>query len=149
MMPRAVKGRAVVQSWILREPALCLGIPVYAFAALLFPLHLGWTGASVLMLGGYLVVAGGLFTLADVLTHRGFYRRWQEIAVQSVLSLMTIALPALLAFAVGQAFDRSEEGLEDELCLMNGYASGSDSAEAEADDSLDVTPDCVTRPAEG
>jgi hypothetical protein len=31
---------------------------------------------------------------------------------------------------------------------MGGYARGSDSAEAEADDSLDVTPDCVGEPAE-
>jgi hypothetical protein len=137
-----------VQSWMLREPALCLGIPVYAFAALLFPLHLGWSGASLLVLAGYLVIAGTLFTLADVLTHRGFYRRWQEIVAQSVLSLLTIALPALLAFVVGQAFDRSEERFEDELCVMSGYAHGSDSAAAEADDSLDVTPDCVTGPFE-
>jgi hypothetical protein len=133
---------------MLREPALCLGIPVYAFAALLFPLHLGWSGASLLVMAGYLVVAGGLFTLADVLTHRGFYRRWQEIVAQALLSLLTVAVPALLAFAVGQAFDRSEENLEDELCAISGYAGGSDSAAAEADDSLDVTPDCVGTGAE-
>lgn len=137
-----------MQGWIFREPALCLGIPVYLFAALVFPLHLGWSGASYLALAGYLGVTGALFTAADVLTHRGFYRRWQEIVAQAVLSLLTIALPALLAFAVGQAFDRSEEGLEDELCAMSGYASGSDSAEAEADDAIDVTPDCVGEPAE-
>lgn len=137
-----------MQSWILREPALCLGIPVYAFAALLFPLHLGWSGASLLVLAGYVAIAGSLFTLADVLTHRGFYRRWQEIVAQAVLSLLTIALPALLAFAFGQAFDRSEEGLEDELCAISGYSRGSDSAESEADDTLDVTPDCVGEPAE-
>lgn len=133
-----------MQSWILREPALCLGIPVYAFAAVLFPLHLGWSGASLVLLAVYVAIAGGLFTIADVLTHRGFYRRWHEIVAQGVLSLMTIAAPAVLAFAVGQAFDHSEERLEDELCVMGGYAGGSDSAAAEADDSLDVTPDCVS-----
>jgi membrane-bound ClpP family serine protease len=132
-----------VQSWILREPALCLGIPVYAFAAVLFPLHLGWSGASIVLLAAYVAIAGGLFTLADVLTHPGFYRRWPEIVTQGVLSLMTIAVPALLAFAIGQVFDHSEEKLEDELCQMSGYVRGLDTAAAEADDSFDVTPDCV------
>jgi hypothetical protein len=132
-----------MQGWIFREPALCLGIPVYLFAALVFPLHLGWSGASYLALAGYLGVTGALFTSADVLTHRGFYRRWQEICAQAVLSLLTVSLPAVLVFSIGQMFDRSEEDMEDELCAMSGYVSGSDAAEEEVDDAIDVTPDCV------
>ena len=132
-----------MQGWIFREPALCLGIPVYLFAALLFPLHLGWSGASFLALAGYLAIAGALFTGADVLTQRGFYRRWQEVCAQSVLTLLTLSLPAVLVFSIGQMFDRSEEGMEDELCAMSGYAGGSDAPEVEADDAIDVTPDCV------
>lgn len=133
-----------MQSWIFREPALCLGFPVYLFAAFLFPLHLGWSGASYLALVGYLGVAGVLFTTADVLMQRGFYREWQEVCAQTVLTLLTISLPAVLFFSLGQVFDRSEEQMEDELCAMSGYAGGSDAAEVEADDAIDMTPDCVT-----
>ena len=132
-----------MQRWMFREPALCLGLPVYLCAGFLFPLNLGWGGASYLTLAGYLAVAGALFTAGDVATQRGFYRRWPEICAQSVLTLLTISLPAVLLFTVGQAFDRSEEGMEDELCAMSGYAGGSDSAAEEIDDSVDPTPDCV------
>lgn|SRR6478609_5261716 len=132
-----------MQRWMFREPALCLGLPVYLCAGFLFPLNLGWNGASYLTLAGYLALAVALFTTADVFTQRGFYRRWPEICAQSVLTLLTISLPALLLFSVGQAFDRSEERMEDELCAMSGYAGGSDAAAEEADDSVDPTPDCV------
>jgi hypothetical protein len=128
---------------MFREPALCLGLPVYLCAGFLFPLHLGWSGTSYVVLAGYLALACALFTTADVLTQRGFYRRWQEVCAQSVLTLLTISLPALLLFSVGQAFDRSEEGMEDELCAMSGYRGGSDALVEEADDSVDPTPDCI------
>jgi hypothetical protein len=92
----------------------------------LFPLNLGWGGASYLALGGYLLVAGVLFTAADVMTQRGFYRHWHDVCAQSVLTLLTISLPAVLLFSIGQMFDRSEERMEDELCAMSGYPGGSD-----------------------
>lgn len=133
-----------MQRWMFREPALCLGFPVYLCAGFLFPLHLGWSGASYLALLGYLALAGGLFTAADSMNQRGFYRRWQEVCAQAVLTLLTISLPAVLVFSIGQAFDRSEEGMEDELCTMSGYAGGSDLPVEELDDSVDPTPDCVT-----
>lgn len=132
-----------MQGWMFREPALCLGFPVYICAGFVFPLHLGWSGASYVTLAGYLALACALFTAADVIAHRGFYRRWPEICAQSVLTLLTISLPALLMFSIGQAFDRSEEGMEDELCEMSGYAGGSDALAEEADDSVDPTPDCL------
>ena len=132
-----------MQRWMFREPSLCLGFPVYLCAGFAFPLHLGWSGASYLVLAGYLALSGVLFTAADVATQRRFYRRWQEICAQSVLTLLTLSLPALLVFSIGQAFDRSEEDMEDELCAMSGYASGSDALVEEADDSVDPTPDCV------
>jgi hypothetical protein len=118
-------------------------LPVYLCAGFLFPLHLGWSGASYAALAGYLMLACALFTAADAMTQRGFYRRWQDVGAQSVLTLLTISLPALLLFSVGQSFDRSEEGMEDELCEMNGYPGGSDALVDEVDDSLDPTPDCV------
>ena len=132
-----------MQRWMFREPALCLGFPVYLCAGFLFPLHLGWSGASYVTLAGYLALAGALFTAADAFNQRGFYRRWQEICAQSVLTLLTISLPATLVFSVGQAFDRSEESMEDELCAMSGYPGGSDALVEEADDSVDPTPDCL------
>jgi hypothetical protein len=132
-----------MQRWMFREPALCLGFPVYLCAGFVFPLHLGWNGASYPTLAGYLALACVLFTAADVTMQRRFYRRWREIGAQSVLTLLTISLPALLLFSVGQVFDRSEEGMEDQLCAMSGYASGSDTLDEEADDSIDPTPDCA------
>jgi len=132
-----------MQRWMFREPALCLGFPVYLCAGFLFPLHLGWGGASYLAFAGYLALAVALFTTADVLTQRGFYRRWREVFAQAVLTLLTISVPAVLVFVIGQAFDRSEERMEDELCAMSGYAGGSDAIVEEADDSVDPTPDCV------
>jgi hypothetical protein len=130
---------------MFREPALCLGFPVYLCAGFLFPLNLGWGGASYLALGGYLLVAGVLFTAADVMTQRGFYRHWHDVCAQSVLTLLTISLPAVLLFSIGQMFDRSEERMEDELCAMNGYPGGSDAPDAEVDDAVDPTPDCAAR----
>jgi len=135
-----------MQRWMLREPALCLGAPVYLCAGFLFPLHLGWSGASYAMLAGYLALAGALFTAADAITQRGFYRRWQEICAQSVLTVLTISLPALLLFSIGQVFDQSEEGMEDELCELSGYPGGSDALTAEVDDAVDPTPDCIGEP---
>jgi hypothetical protein len=125
------------------EPALCLGLPVYLCAGFLFPLHLGWSGSSYLTLAGYLALACTLFTAADVMTQRGFYRRWPEVCAQSVLTLLSIAAPALLVFSIGQRFDSSEELMEDGLCAMSGYAGGSDALDEEVDDSVDPTPDCV------
>ena len=132
-----------MQRWMFREPALCLGFPVYLCAGFLFPLHLGWSGTSYALLAAYLALACALFTAADVMTQRGFYRRWPEIGAQSLLSLATISLPAVLLFSIGQTFDRSEERMEDQLCAMSGYAGGSDALAEEADDSVDPTPDCA------
>lgn len=132
-----------MQRWMFREPALCLGLPVYLCAGFLFPLHLGWSGAAFAVLAGYLAFACALFTAADVATQRGFYRGWQDVCAQSLLTLLTISLPAVLLFSLGQVFDRSEERMEDQLCAMEGYAGGSDGLVEEADDSVDPTPDCV------
>jgi hypothetical protein len=65
------------------------------------------------------------------------------LALALVNVLTVVAVPALLVFSIGQAFDRSEEGMEDELCAMSGYAGGSDALAEEADDSVDPTPDCA------
>ena len=130
-----------MQRLIFREPALCLGFPVYLSATIIFPLHLGWSGASYVALAAYLAVAGVLFSA--VLTQAGPSRRWREVCAQAVLTLLTISLPALLVFTIGQAFGRSEERMDDEVCAMSGYAGESDTATAEADDAIDVTPDCV------
>jgi len=135
-----------MQRWMFREPALCLGLPVYLSAAFLFPLHLGWSGASYLALGGYLAVAAALFTGADVMTQRGPFPRWPAVCSQALLPLLTISLPAVLLFSLGQAFDQSEEVMEDELCEMSGYAGGSDAAEVEVDDAIDMTVDCAAVP---
>ena len=92
---------AMFQHWIMREPTLAFGLPVYAFAAILFPLHLGWIGTSWRDFAGYLVIAAILFSLVDALTQPASYPKWSSVIPQSLLSLMALAMPAVLAFALG------------------------------------------------
>ena len=135
---------AMLQYWLLREPSLCFGLPVYLAAAILFPLHLGWTDAGLLALAGYLVVAAVLFSLADALTQPALYRRWVAVVPQSLLSLLALAVPAALAFALGAALGPIDEALDEEACASHGAAEV-DTVEAEADDTFDVSPDCSAR----
>jgi hypothetical protein len=132
----------MLQHWLLREPSLCFGLPVYLFAALVFPLHLGWTGTSPGSFLGYLVVAAVLFSSVDALAQPGFYARWEAIIPQSVLSLLALAVPALLAFAAGAYLGQVDEAWEGEVCAARGVAE-LDTIEAEADDTYDITADCA------
>jgi len=134
----------MMQHWIFREPTLALGLPVYICAAVVFPLHLGWTGASLLAFAAYLLVAAVLLAAADVLGQPGLYPGWGALLPQSMLSVLALAVPAGLAFALGALVGPVEERLEDQVCLME--QSGSSQAAAdEADDIFDVTADCVPR----
>jgi hypothetical protein len=132
--------------WIFREPALRFGVPVCLFAVIVFPLHLGWTGASPFAFAGYLLIAGVLFSVADALLQPSFYPKWSAIISQSVLSLLGLAVPAGIFFLIGTAIGPVEEQLEDQYCAKRGTAEISD-ASAEADDTFDPTPDCAEGPA--
>ena len=132
----------MLQHWLFREPSLSFGVPVYVCAAILFPLHLGWTGSSVLSLAGYLVIAAVIFSLADAAFQPTLYRRWVSLIPQSFLSLLALGLPATLAFGVGSIAGPVDEAFDEEACAVQGAAE-IDSAEAESDDTFDVTPDCA------
>ena len=132
----------MVQHWILHEPSLAIGVPVYIFAAILFPLHLGWIGTSLSELAGYLVAAAMIFSLADVLTHKGAYPKWTSMTSQLLLSFFSLVLPASLAFTMGSIIGPMEEAYDEATCASRG-STESDSIEAESDDTFDVTADCI------
>ena len=96
---------------------------------------------------GYLAIAAALFALADRLAAPGLYRRWAELVPQAVLSLLALALPALLAFSVGTAVGPVDEVLDEEVCASQGAAE-IDTLDAESDDTFDITPDCAGTDAE-
>ena len=135
----------MLQHWLLREPSLSFGVPVYLFAALLFPLHLGWIGASPLELVGYLAIAAILFSTADAIAQPALYRRWVALLPQAVLSMLALAVPAALAFAVGSLAGPVDEASDEEVCASQGMAEV-DTLDAEADDTFDVTADCAPAP---
>ena len=132
----------MLQHWLLREPSLCFGLPVYLFAAVLFPLHLGWTGASLAGFGAYLLAAAILFSMADAMTQPAFHAKWLALVPQAVLSFLALGVPAALAFGVGLAVGPVDEALDEEVCAARGSAEV-DSIEAEADDTYDLTADCA------
>jgi hypothetical protein len=132
----------MLQHWLLREPSLCFGLPVYLFAAFLFPLHLGWVGTSPGSFVAYLVAAAILFSIADAIAQPAFYRRRGALVPQSFLSLLAIGVPAALAFAAGAALGPVDEAMDEEFCAAQGTAE-LDSVAAEADDTYDVTADCA------
>ena len=132
----------MLQHWLLREPSLGFGLPVYLFAAFLFPLHLGWIGSSLGSFAGYLVIAAILFTIADAIAQPAFYARWRALIPQSILSFLAIGAPAALAFAAGTAIGPVDEAADGQVCAAQGLTE-IDSPEAEADDTYDVTADCA------
>jgi hypothetical protein len=132
----------MTQHWIFREPALAFGLPVYVFAAIIFPLHLGWIGTSWLEFGGYLVIAAVLFAIVDALLQPSYYPKWLSVLPQAFFSLLALALPAALLFAIGSAVGGVDESFDEVVCASRG-ATEIDTVEAESDDSFDFTPDCT------
>jgi hypothetical protein len=131
------------QNWIIREPAIAFGFPVYLLAAVVVPLLLGWTGVTLVGLAVYVVAAAGAFSVTDAVIRPADYPNWASVIPQACLSLATLALPAMLAFSIGSIGGATEEALDEELCASLGAAEA-DSAEADSNDAFDVTPDCVT-----
>jgi hypothetical protein len=132
----------MLQRWLFREPALSFGVPVFVCAAVLFPLHLGWTGTPPGPFLGYLAVAAIVFSLADAWTQSDFYDRWEAVLLQSCLCGCGLAIPAALAFAIGSVAGPVDEALDEEVCASQG-AFEADTPAAEVDDTFDVTADCI------
>ena len=129
--------------WLLREPSLCFGLPVYIFAAIVFPLHLGWIGSPLLSCLGYVVVAAILFSTVDAVFQPSFYPQWLAVIPQSILSLLALVVPAALAFSLGAALGPADEAIDELTCASQGAAEV-DTIEAYSDDMFDMTADCAT-----
>ena len=133
------------QRWIWREPALACGLPVSLLAALVFPLHLGWIGASWADFAAYLIVAAILLSSADALLRPKDYPGLAFVVPQVLLCLMALAVPAALAFEAGGWLGPVDEAIDEGVCASQGEAEA-DTAAAEADDTFDITPDCIVGP---
>ena len=127
---------------IFRSANWWLGGLVWLCAAFVFPLHLGWLGASPAALLIYVGVATALLLSADAVHDPGFYRSWNELRAQSAPFLLAVAVPAAVAFSLGGALAPMEEALEDDVCRLGGFSETPESRLEELDDSFDITADC-------
>lgn len=118
------------------HPALYLVLPVWLCAAIVFPLQLGITGASLLSLMAYLGAAGALLTLADALHDRDSYRNWQVVVFECALRVLGLAVPAALAFAFGLLVVPAEAGFEYGGCDDAGYSASPAAFNEELSDAL-------------
>lgn len=131
--------RARQSTW---QPDAAFGVPVYGCAAVLFPLHLGWTGNSWAGFAAYLGLATLMFCAVDAFARPRLNRL--SLLSESLLVLLAIGLPATLAFAAGSWAGPIDEALDEEVCRATGAAE-LDTLEAESDDTFDITPDCEAK----
>lgn len=127
---------------IFSRPSWSVGVAVWLCAALVFPLHLGWSGASAGLLLAYTVIAAGLLLVADALHDPDAYPSWRELRFQAAPFLLAVAVPAGVAFALGQVLAPAEEAFEDDICRLGGFSPTAESPLEELDDSMDLTADC-------
>ncbi|MGV3555640.1 MAG: hypothetical protein ACO1OD_10325 [Croceibacterium sp.] len=122
----------------------CLGASVWLCAALVFPLQLGWAGAPVIGLLAYIAIAGGLLLAADILHDPLSYRGKGTVRAQASPFLMAVALPAALAFLLGQVLAPLDQAVEEEdVCGLAGLAPTVEGSMQEFDDGFDPTADCA------
>src|SRR5690606_42116257 len=117
--------RTMLQHWLLREPSLSFGLPVFVCAAVVFPLHLGWIGVSMAAFGGYLLLATILFAAGDAHPHWRFYDRWSMIGSQAILRFIALVVPGLLSISLGSLVTPRGAGL-DACGSAGGAATGVD-----------------------
>lgn len=131
--------RQTATSW---KPDTALGVPVYGCAAIIFPLHLGWTGTPWVGFAIYLGLVVALFSGVDAFARPRVNKL--PIVSQSLLFFLAIGTPAALTFAVGSFAGSIDEAMDEKACLSVG-ATEDDSFRAESDDTFDITPDCRRR----
>lgn len=127
---------------ILTEPAFALGAAVWLVAATLFPWQLGLAGASVSGFLAYLAIAGALLAVADVLLNPAFYRRWDDVALQSLFWTIGLSVPGAALFALGSSAAPAAEEFSDDLCVMAGLANPADHSEGPLEEALEPTETC-------
>lgn len=118
------------------------GAAVWLCAALVFPLHLGWSGAPAMSLVVYCAVAAGLLLVADALHDPDTYPTWRELRFQAAPFLLAVAVPATVFFALGHVMAPAEASFEDDICRLGGFSPTPETPLEELDDSLDLTADC-------
>jgi len=127
---------------IAQDPAIGFRLGVYLFAAVVFPLHLGWVGVSWGQLWAYLAIAAVLLSLPVALLVRPLHHaKWQAMVIVAISNAVLSAVPAMLAFSVGSALGPIDEAIDEKVCAAQGLGE-QDSALAEANDTVDVLPDC-------
>lgn len=131
-----------MKAGIFSRPSWSFGAAVWLCAAFVFPLHLGWSGAPAVSLVAYSAIAAGLLLVADALHDPEAYPSWRELRFQAAPFLLAVAVPAAVAFALGQILAPAEASFEDDVCRLGGFSPTPETSLEELDDSLDITADC-------
>lgn len=126
---------------LLYDPAHCPRVAVCLAGGILLPLHVGWVGGSWADFLAYFVVASLLLAAPGGLIWPIFRPRRQAYPMLSLMTALLLAAPAALAFSLGSSLGSVDETLDEELCAAQGLGEA-DSPTNEADDTIDVTPDC-------
>lgn len=126
----------------LSEPAFCLGVMVWLVAATVFPLQLGLGHASALGFVGYLAIAGALLAIADALLNPRLYARWGDVVLQSAFWAIGLAVPAVIAFAIGSAMAPADDVWEEELCDIADLSLPADHGESALEEAVDPLEQC-------
>jgi hypothetical protein len=111
------------------DPVVYLALPVWLCAAIVFPLQIGMTGAPAPSLLFYLLAAGGLLSLADALHDTASYGNWQVAIFEWLLRVIGLAVPAMLAYALGSLAAPDEPAYEPSFCASSTYARAQTMAE--------------------
>lgn len=131
---------------ILKEPAFCLGLIVWVVAVSVFPLQLGLGRANLAAFAAYVAIAGGLLATADAVLNPTLYRRASDVLLQGMFWTVGIAVPALLAFAIGSAVAPTHQTLSDDLCALGGLEGANDPddrTDTAVEDALETMDDCA------
>jgi hypothetical protein len=104
------------------DPAVYLALPVWLCAAIVFPLQIGMAGAPAASLLFYLLAAGALLSVADALHDIASYGNWQVAVFEWLLRVLGLAVPALLAYALGALAAPDDPVFEPSFCSPAAYA---------------------------
>ena len=130
---------------ILKEPAFCLGLVVWVVAVTVFPLQLGLGRANLAAFAAYVAIAGVLLAAADAVLNPTLYHRLSDVLFQGLFWTIGLAVPALLAFAIGSAVAPTHQTFSDDLCALGGLEGRNDPddrTDTAVEDALETMDDC-------
>lgn len=131
-----------MKDWLLRDPSMCLGIVVWLVAAMVFPFQLGLGHASAMAFVAYLAIAGILLAGADAALNPKLFAHWSDVAMESAFWTIGLAVPALLAFAIGSSLAPAADTWEDELCDITEISLPADHSESALAEAIDPLEEC-------